>query len=398
MDIQFPENFIWGTSTAAAQIETASAHQWKGMKSKDGHRFERTTDHELRREEDGAYIARFGSLYRCSVDWARLQPAPFAPFDASVVAEYRSFFQQLNFMGVKIMLVLHHFAHPQWFEERGGWLYEENINAFMDYVRQCTESFTEFISYWNTFNEPNVYAMNAFLLGHFPPRKKNSLTSANRVLNHMEMAHKAAYRYLKEEDGSDWIGISVNTAWMKGLNIPGKCLAAAFSWWFHRPGKDFFEYADFIGISYYAFVPFQPLPITEIEQPGKLSRLGIAHDKLWGFQPAGLARMLRTFYRRYHKPLFVTENGICTDDPAQRIAAIRAYLEVLHGEMKQGTPVLGYIHWSTWDNFEWHLGPSYRFGLVEVDPETRDRKFTPAAAFYESVVKNNGFDLISDTV
>ena len=392
MDIQFPGDFIWGCSTAAAQIETASDHNWKGLQSRDGHIFDRTTDHEKRRDQDIEYIARFGQVYRCSVDWARLQPAPFALFDEKVVAEYRSFFQQLNFMGIKVMLVLHHFSHPRWFEEAGAWLYEENINSYMDYVRQCTENFTEYISYWNTFNEPNVYAMNAYLLGNFPPKKKNRFTAANRVLNNMEIAHKVAYHFIKEKDNSDQVGISVNTAWMQGKNLPGIVLAFLSSYWFHHPGKDFFEVADFIGISYYAYVPFKPFPITEIDNPGKLEKLKIPHDRMWGYRPEGLGRAIRSFYKRYKKPVIITENGICTEDPEKRILAIRDYLRIIHQEIRNNIPVKGYFHWSAWDNFEWNLGPTYRFGLVHVDFDTMERSSTDAATYFSAIVKNNGFN------
>ncbi len=91
---QFPENFKWGTSTAAAQIETASDHNWKGVKAKDGAVFENTSSHENHRQKDLQYIKQFGSIYRCGVDWARLQKTPLAPFDQEVVEEYCQFFQE----------------------------------------------------------------------------------------------------------------------------------------------------------------------------------------------------------------------------------------------------------------------------------------------------------------
>ena len=96
MLLQFPNNFFWGTSTAAAQIETASEHNWKGVRSRDGHIFDRTSDHEKRRDEDVEHIARFGSVYRCGVDWARLQTEPFGKFHHDVVEEYQQFFKKIQ--------------------------------------------------------------------------------------------------------------------------------------------------------------------------------------------------------------------------------------------------------------------------------------------------------------
>ena len=199
MFLSFPNDFFWGTSTAAAQVETASDHTWRGVKSLDGHVFERTTDHEKLRLEDAEYIARFGTIYRCSVDWSRLQTEPFSKFDAEVVAEYREFFKVLQKKGMNLMLVLHHFAHPNWFEQRGAWTTEDNIPMYLDFVRQCIKHFGEFAAYWNTFNEPNVYALNAYLLGNFPPKKKRQYATANLVLDNMGKAHDIAFAMIREK-------------------------------------------------------------------------------------------------------------------------------------------------------------------------------------------------------
>lgn len=388
----FPDHFFWGVSTAAAQVETAFQHQWKGFKSLDGHSFERTTDHELRRGEDLGYIVPFGSVYRCSVDWSRLQPKPYVKFDKEVVQEYRAFFSGLKEHGTGLMLVLHHFAHPQWFEARGGWTNEDNIPLFLDFARRCIKHFGEFVLYWNTFNEPNVYALNAFLLGNFPPRKKRRYFTANRVLDNMGRAHDIVFRMIREKSKAP-IGISLNTAWFEGLNLPGKAVAALVRYWFMKRAARPFEKCDFWGLSYYAYMPFDPLPMDAISRKKELEKRGIPHDRMWGYRPEGLGKMLKQFHQKYGKPVIVTENGVCTDDPDFRIRAIQDYLIQCHQAIQAGVPVLGYIHWSAWDNFEWHLGPTYRFGLVAVDPATKDRQMTEAGIFYRQVVKDRGFSV-----
>lgn len=387
--IAFPDGFFWGVSTAAAQVETAFQHQWKGFRSLDGQVLERTTDHELRRDEDLEYIVRFGSVYRCSVDWSRLQPEPFGKFDKAVVQEYRDFFEKLKQRGVSLMFVLHHFAHPQWFEARGGWTSEDNIPLYLEFVRQCIRHFGEYVSYWNTFNEPNVYAMNAFILGNFPPRKKGRFFTANRVLGNMGRAHDIAFGMIREKSEAP-IGISLNTAWFDGLNLPGKLVAALVHWWFMTRAARPFEKCDFWGLSYYAYMPFNPFPVDAISRARVLDRHQIPHDNMWGYRPEGLGKVLDMFHRKYGKPIIITENGVCTNDPAFRIQAIQDYLKVCHQAMEAGVPLLGYIHWSAWDNFEWHLGLAYRFGLVAVDPVTKDRRMTEAGRFYEQTVKDGG--------
>ncbi len=391
MTLQFPEGFLWGTSTAAAQVETAGAHPWRGLQARDGYVFERTTDHEKRRAEDAAYIARLGSIYRCGVDWSRLQTEPLAKFDLEVVAEYRTFFDDLRQRGVRLMFVLHHFAHPNWFEARGGWTTEDNIPLFINYVQQCIKHFGEYAAYWNTFNEPNVYAVNAYFFGEFPPHRKGRYFQANRVLDTMGLAHDIAYTLIHEKCKDAPVGISLNTAWFAGANLPGYFAAALSRWWFLRRAARPFEKCDFWGLSYYAYLLFDPRPIDAISRVEELERRRIPHDKMWGYRPEGLGKMLRRFWKKYRKPIIITENGICTDNDQQRIQAIRDYLRMCHEAITEGVDLRGYIHWSTWDNFEWHLGPTYRFGLVRVNFETMERHMTEAGRFYEKVVKENGF-------
>ncbi|MFZ4477880.1 MAG: family 1 glycosylhydrolase, partial [Saprospiraceae bacterium] len=362
MRIVFPEGFLWGSSTAAAQVETAGAHPWRGKRALDGYVFERTTDHEQRRAGDAQIIARFGSIYRCGVDWSRLQTEPYAKFDPEVVAEYKAFFEDLKLKGVDLMFVLHHFAHPNWFEEKGGWTSEDNIPFFLDYVRQCIKHFGSYARLWNTFNEPNVYAMNAFMLGNFPPGKKGKYFLANRVLDNMGKAHDIAVIMLRDKTDAP-VGISLNTACFEGRGVLGKLVAAFVRWWFMTRAARPFERCDFWGLSYYAYMIFDPFPMDAITRKKDLEKLQIRHDKMWGYRPEGLGEVIQRFHKKYRKPIIITENGICTDDAKQRIEAIKDYLKVCHEAIKSGVDLKGYIHWSTWDNFEWHLGPTFRFGL-----------------------------------
>ena len=392
MRIQFPEGFVWGTSTAAAQVETAGDHPWRGVQAKDGNVFERTSDNEKRRMEDAAFIVRLGSIYRCGVDWSRLQTEPLAKFDKKVTDEYCQFFERLRQGGVGLMFVLHHFAHPNWFEQRGGWTKEENIPLYLDFVRQCIQHFGDYARYWNTFNEPNVYAMNAFVLGNFPPFKKGRYRTANRVLDNMGRAHDIARTMIREQSEAP-VGISLNTAWFEGTNPLGALVAAFVRWWFMTRAARPFRKCDFWGLSYYAYMLFDPFPIDAIDRVEALEKRGIPHDNMWGYRPEGLGRVLRHFSKKYGKPILITENGICTDAPQQRIQALKDYLRVCHDAIREGVDLRGYIHWSTWDNFEWHLGPTYRFGLVRVDFNTMERTMTEAGVFYEKIARENGVEV-----
>lgn len=393
MFLQFPDHFFWGTSTAAAQVETAGDHPWRGLVAKDGYRFERTTDHELRREEDAGYIARFGSVYRCGVDWSRLQTAPMAKFEAEVVEEYVAFFKLLKKKGVKLVFVLHHFCHPNWFERQGGWTKEDNIPFFINYVQQCIKHFGEYAAYWNTFNEPNVYAYNGFFSGDFPPHLKKRYFLANRVLDNMGKAHDIARTLIREKWKDAPVGISLNTAVFEAANWLGVLPAAFSRWWFLERAARPFRKCDFWGLSYYACLLFDPFPIDFINRPEVVEQRQLPHDKMWVYRPEGLGWALRRFWEKYRKPIIVTENGICTDDSRQRIQALKDYLKVCHNAVQAGIDLRGYIHWSAWDNFEWHLGPTYRFGLVRVNLDTMDRSMTDAGLFYEKIAQQNGIEI-----
>ncbi len=394
MRLEFPKSFFWGTSTSAAQTETAFDHQWKGFVARDEFVLERTTDHEKRRAEDVEYIRQFGTVYRCGVDWSRLQRAPYADFDAATVAEYRDFFQTLNAQGTKILLVLHHFANPNWFENhKGGWLNRDNIPAFIDFVQQCVKHFGEFVFNWNTFNEPNAYAICSYFLGTFPPQKR-SYFKANRALRHLAIAHDIAYDLIKQKYPDAAVSISLNLTYFKPLNTLGYVSAGFADWWYNRRTATIFLHKmDYWGISFYAYVPMNPFPITEVDNPGKLGQLKIPRDKMWGYHPPALGILLRRLYRRKKMPLIIIENGICTDDPKERIRSIQEYLKVIYDTLQAGVDIRGYIHWSTWDNFEWNLGPSYRFGLVHVNNYTKERMMTDAGRFYAQVTKDNAVSL-----
>ncbi len=393
MEFVFPESFLFGTATSAAQIETAHGHQFEGLEASDGFVFERTIDHEQRRSEDLEYIRQFGSTYRCSLNWARLQPEPLSPFNREVVDEYRQFFQELRNSDMKLMLVLYHFAHPRWFEDEGAWEQECNINYFIDFTRRCIDHFGDYISYWNTFNEPNAYVAMAYLLGRFPPFRRRKLFTADRVLRHMGAAHDVLYDLIKFSYPEAPAGIAHSVAWFDAVNWLGKIPAGLCHWWYNRRAARSFRKTDFWGLNYYAYVPFDPRPVTEIERPGQLDKLGIKHDQMWGLRPEGLGRFLRLFAKRYNKPVMVTERGICTEDDQKRIEAIQTDLRICREVLDEGIDLLGYIHWSTFDNFEWLLGPSYRFGLVRINLYTKERKMTKAGEFYRQVAQNKSISL-----
>lgn len=384
MTLTFPEHFIFGTSTAAAQIETAFEHDWQGVKSRDGFVFDRTTDHELRFKQDAEIIASLAPGYRMSLMWSRLQREPLSPLEPTSTQEYHTFLSELKSKGVTIMMVLHHFTNPLWFARMGGWEKESNINLWVDYCKKVVDEFGQYVTSWNTFNEPNVYASYGWITGFFPPFKTNPYL-AGKVVKNMGKAHDLVYDFIKGKFPQQPVGISHNAVVFSAENVLGWFPARLSDWWFMEYIPDHFTKVDFFGMSYYARLSHDPMPITFIDTPKKIKALGKSHDDMWEYHPEGLRTCMDRYWKKYRKPIIITENGVCDSSDELRQQAILDYAQIIHQAIEDGLDIRGYYWWSAWDNFEWHLGPTYRFGLYACDLETKERRKRKSAEVYEKL-------------
>lgn len=384
MQYIFPTDFIFGTSTAATQIETAFEHDWQGVTSKDGYVLDRTTDHEFRWREDVEIISSLAPYYRMGMMWSKLQREPMGGLHEETVHHYIKFIEELQQRDVKIMMVLHHFTNPIWFAKMGGWEKEANIVYWVDFAQKVVDRFGEYVSHWNTFNEPNVYASFGWITGAFPPFKKNPVLAATAVKN-MGKAHDLVYDYIKQKFPEQPVGISHNSTIFTAENTLGWFTSRLSDWWFMEWVPDHFKKVDFFGMSYYARIPHDPMPVTYIETPDKIEKSGVAHDDMWEYHPEGMRTCIDRYWKKYQKPIIITENGICQETDELRQQSIFDYAKILHTALQDGIDIRGYFYWSTWDNFEWHLGPTKRFGLYACDLETKERTPRPSAEIFRKL-------------
>lgn len=392
MKLTFPADFVFGTSTSSYQIETAFEHDWLNVKSRDGNTFIRTTDHENRMAEDADLIASLAPNYRMSLMWSKLQQKPYAAFNPSVVRQYSELLAALRAKDVDVMMVMHHFANPLWFSQNGGWENAGNIPAWINYGEQLIEVFGKYVSLWNTFNEPNLYTAMAYVAGEFPPFKKNIL-KANRVIRNIATAHDLLYNLIKSKDPGKPVGISHNCAVFEADNLFGYIPAKIVDWCYMSYAEDLFKNTDFFGMSYYARIGFDPRPVTYLTTPEKFEKTAKEHDDMWEYHPAGLEKNILRFWAKYRKPIYITENGLCTRNDHKRITAIADYMMALSRAISRGADVRGYYHWTAWDNFEWSLGPSFKFGLCSVDPSSGKRSKKPSADIYAKLAFTKELDL-----
>jgi beta-glucosidase len=419
-DFRFPDDFTFGVATSAYQVEGGIENDWSRWetlgKLKDAHaRCGRACDHWGRFASDVGLIKQLGaSAYRLSLEWARLEPRRGEWNDAAF-AQYRNHLELLVAAGIRPVLTLHHFTHPSWFHDATPWHEPECLAAWTPYVERCAELLSGLDVALTTINEPMVFLLGGYLTGLFPPGfsdgKKAFAALANLVRAHViarEVFQKrsrgqplqmgTAQNILAFAPDRRWHPLdqaltrlaesNYNHAFLEALStgvlqlkMPG--LVA---------GKVAVDGAagsmDFVGINYYSrahlrFVTAAPFVKFEFKDPNRRQLTDIG----WEYFPEGFGWALRQM-KRYHRPVWVTENGIDDRRGTRRPSFLFDHWRELLLARAEGVDVTTYLHWSLMDNFEWLEGWGPRFGLYRVDFETLERHPTPACGYFRSVASS----------
>jgi beta-glucosidase len=346
------------------------------------------------------------------------------------------------------MITIYHWTHPQWFEDKGAFEYEENIKYFVRYAIKVFEALSPQVNLWCTINEIGSVVIQAYLRGVFPPGKINPWI-ALKVMRCMMLAHCEAYRALKKLPGGDSAQIGLVHSYVpfephdlgydrpmafadaptKPLDAPWSLTALPRLIWarmnvIERGGvawmKFFFndqmlkflktgtmldwvpglslnvpdapDCYDFIGLNFYARV------IIESNVYGCLMgdyKEGIAFpscregevmtDMQYPVCPESLYCAIQEF-SQLGKPIYITENGCPDAKDDRRADYIKRYLYALSEAIKDGYDVRGYYYWSLMDNFEWDEGYAKKFGLYEVDFKTLKRTLRTGAHAYKDAI------------
>ena len=109
----------------------------------------------------------------------------------------------------------------------------------------------------------------------------------------------------------------------------------------------------------------------------------------WELYPEAIYFVLKDL-KKFNKPIYITENGLADAKDQKRSWFIFESLKNVHRAMEEGVDVRGYLHWSLMDNFEWDKGFWPRFGLLEIDYKSSERKIRPSAKFYRDICVTNG--------
>ena len=404
------EGLLLGSATAAAQIEGGcDDHNWARFsaegKIKDGSDIRRASGHFERWREDIDLMASMGlKIYRLGIEWSRIEPER-GSFSEEAIARYREEILYMRSLGIEPLLTLHHFTHPLWFEDMGGFTSGESVSIFMEFVRFVIERLGDTVSEYITINEPNVYCTNSLFYGIWPPEKK-SIGALISAFSNMTACHVMAYRYIhkrRSEMGfsdtrvsfanhlrvfepkskrnifhrisarlTDWLFQGAITRAM----MTGRCALPVLK----RRGVTRGRYYDFIGLNYYS-----RSTVTGIRDG---VREGAPKNDLgWEIYPEGLIEISNKMTKKYSAPVYVTENGTCDNKDSFRSRFIYDQLKLI-SETENG--IERYYHWSFMDNFEWKEGESARFGLVHVDYETGERTVKKSGELYSLIISEGG--------
>ncbi len=421
----FPEQFRWGAATAAHQYEGFTKNQWSRWEAQ-GHiksgdssgaacNWWNIAEEDFQRAKD----LHLNAL-RISLEWSRIEPIQ-GQWDDAALRRYRSMLEALRNLQIEPLVTLHHFTHPIWFEDMGGFLSPKATEYFERYVTKAVETLGDLCDFWITMNEPNVYAVFGYLIGDFPPGRQGDIRSTLLAQAGMARAHAAAYRAIHR------IQPSAKVSWAQHINIfdPANQSSPLDRWssrqqdlsfngfflraietgsaeWYIRPFVGDMsmvkQTADYIGLNIYArnTVRFNLSSAGELfgkrETPAgaPLGDPGISAN--YGeIYPQGILRAAQRV-ARFRLPIYITENGVADRADRLRPWVIAQAVCAMHDALEEGIDLRGYYHWSLVDNFEWAEGWTMRFGLYALDTETQGRTLRPSGELYAEIARMNGYD------
>jgi beta-glucosidase len=458
--LRFPENFYWGTATAAFQIE---GHPEEYLaKLSDWSKWIDREDKVLRPTNDGMAVNHYehviedvdlirglnSNCYRFSFNWARIHKGP-GEFDDNALQFYETLLNGLDQRNVELdkrkeriepFATLIHFVLPLWLAERGGWENPETAYEFENFTKKILEKFGNRIKFWITHNEPNIFLGFGYESGIWPPGKENDWTAYFKAYQGLLLGHQLAYKAIKEFNSNYQVGLAQNLYYYEAQKeedmVPNVVRSQLHNYAFIDACKTM-GCLDFLGVNYYTRFSYKLNPNAkdptrenlgstlwgELQDMAELQE-GIKKNNLgWELYAEGLYRVLSEKKMRDLLdgiPVYITENGYChiegnesldlkggvnqSDnqqaddlDDKYRIQFIKEHLIAVHKLIQSGLDVRGYFYWSLLDNFEWALGMKPRFGLIHVDHKTFKRTPKESYHFYSKVSKKNGLFLTKKT-
>jgi beta-glucosidase len=435
--------FLWGTATAAYQIEGGFNEDGKGPsiwdtfvhqagKIERGETGDEATDHYRLWQHDLDLMAELGlRAYRFSLAWARILPQGRGAVNQAGLDFYDRLVEGLLARDIVPFITFYHWDLPQALQDKGGWQNRDTAHFFQDYADVVTRRLGDRVRHWITLNEPYIAADHGYVTGEHAPGLHN-INLYFPATHHLLLAHglglqairanvpdaRAGIAYSLAEiqpvtdHSEDVESVALADAYMNGAYLDATLRGAypAALERFIQP--DLVQHddlatisapTDFVGINYYMRLlvratPKTPLPGFEVVDwpAGPRTEMG------WEQYPAGLAYWVRRIANDFpDHDIYVTENGAAFPDTLlpdgtvrdpQRTAFLRDHIRAALAEMASGAKLKGYFVWSFSDNFEWTYGTRPRFGLVYVDYATQQRTIKESGRWYARVIASGDPD------
>ncbi len=443
---EFPDGFLWGVATSAYQIEGSLEVDGRGRSIwedfadrpgaiEGGGDASVACDSYRRWPEDIALVEQLNlGAYRFSLAWSRIMPEGTGTVEQRGLDHYERIVDALLERGITPVVTLNHWDMPSALMDAGGWAARRTVDAFAEYADAAAERLGDRVPWWITQNEPWIIQLLGYQLGLHAPGVRD-LGAAVAAGHHVLLAHGAAVDVMRTHTAGR-IGAALNLLpCVPASNDPADVEAAHGSdgyvnRWFLEPllGRGYpadmrahWERAlghgldevirdgdesriagrsDFLAVNYYTHRVMQAAPVGP-DRPFPWEVVGdpaaARTDEGTEIVPEALTELLLRLHRDYPGvSLMITENGaIYGDSPThdgrvhdvRRIRYLRRHLRAVREALAQGAPVVGYMHWSLLDNFEWALGYRPRFGLVYVDYRTGERIVKDSARYYAEIAR-----------
>lgn len=401
----FPDHFIFGSATAGHQVEgnntNASNYAYElELKAKDPNYVcsgLACNSYEMY-EEDNKILSELGhQMYRMSIEWSRIQPNE-DEFLQKEVDHYIKVFESLKTKGIKICVSLIHGTVPIWFWKKDSFYKMENLKYFEKYIDYIVPKIDQYVDYYLILNEPNggqdpQYFDFKFNAVRYHARayhiiKKHSNKPVSTALMIVQQFGK------RQNDKFDlaiqnYLDVIQNEFFLHAIRTGELVLP-------HHDAvydKEIKNTCDFWSINSYRrrILDTRVANFTSRAYNHELIRF---YNDDGGMANAALNAecYIHNLTRLIDKPVLVSENGLATDNDDMRIVQIAEYLCAINQAMQMGVDVIGYLHWSLLDNYEWSTFKP-RFGLVNVDYENGfKRTIKRSGYFYRDIIQNKGFN------
>ena len=404
-DFIFPKDFLWGAATAAHQVEgnNINTESWV-LEHLPGTIYAEPSgdacDHYHRYPSDIALLADLGfNAYRFSIEWARIEPEE-GEFSYAALEHYRRMLAVCHEHGMTPVVTFHHFTSPRWLMRYGGWLDEKTPDRFARYCERAAGHLGDLIGAVCTLNEPNIAVLLSKILpfdvqggawwdaaaqAFQVPADRLGLfqfVDQARARETILAAHRRAVDVIKSGPANIPVGLTLALVDIQ-QGEGGESRAAEF----RRDMSDYYleqlRGDDFVGVQTYSRMV---VGASGVIPPGESVEKNQMGEE---FYPEALEGTIRHAAQVTGVPIYVTENGLSTDDDSRRLEYLRRALRCVVTSLEAGIDVRGYFCWSAFDNFEWVSGYGPKFGLIAVDRKTQRRTVKPSGEWLGAVARAN---------